>query len=38
MAPLTKNEKKTSLLPMIIINRFEKNYGTIRGRGGKPLG
>jgi hypothetical protein len=29
--------KKTSLLPMTFINRFEKNYGTIRGGGGKNL-
>jgi hypothetical protein len=28
-------KKKTSLLPMTIINRFEKNYGTIKGGGGK---
>jgi hypothetical protein len=35
MAPLTKNEKKTSLLPITVINRFEKEYGTIRGGGGK---
>jgi hypothetical protein len=39
MAPLTKNEKKkTPLLPMIVINRFEKSYGTLKGgRGNNPL-
>jgi hypothetical protein len=30
MAPLTKNEKKTLLLPTTCINRFEKNCGTSR--------
>jgi len=35
IAPLIKNEKQTSLLPTTIINRFERNYGTIRGGGGK---
>jgi hypothetical protein len=35
MAPLTKNEKKkTPLLPMTIINRFEKSCGTFK-RGGR---
>jgi hypothetical protein len=34
MAPLMMNEKKTPLLPMTIINRFERSYGTFkRGRG-----
>jgi hypothetical protein len=34
MAPLTKNEKKkTPLLPMTIINRFEKSCGTFKGGG-----
>jgi hypothetical protein len=38
MAPLTMNEKKTPLLPMIVINKFEKIYGTFRGGGEKnPL-
>jgi hypothetical protein len=38
MAPLKNNEKKNSLLPMILINRFERICGTFRRRGGKnPL-
>jgi len=33
-----KNEKKLPLLPMIVINRFERSCGTFRGGGGKnPL-
>jgi hypothetical protein len=33
-----KNEKKTPLLPMTIINRFERSFGTFKGGGGKnPL-
>jgi len=35
MAPSRKNEKKTPLLPMTFINRFEKNYGTFKRGGGK---
>jgi len=35
MAPSMKNEKKTPLLPTTFINRFERNCGTFRGRGGK---
>jgi hypothetical protein len=36
MAPLMKNaEKKNPLLPMTIINRFEKSCGTFRRREGK---
>jgi hypothetical protein len=27
MAPLMNNEKKTPLLPMIMKNRFERNWG-----------
>jgi hypothetical protein len=34
MAPSTKNENKTMLLPMTLINRFERNCGTFR-RGGR---
>ncbi len=39
MAPLTNNEKKkTSLLPVTFINRFEKSCGTFkRGGGKKPM-
>jgi len=38
MAPLMKNEKKTHVVPMTFINRFERSYGTFRRRGGKnPL-
>jgi hypothetical protein len=39
MAPLTKNEKKKHpLLPMTLINMFEKSCGIFRGRGGRnPL-
>ncbi len=39
MAPLTKNEKKKHpLLPMRLINGFEKSCGTFRRKGGKnPL-
>jgi hypothetical protein len=38
MACLTKNEKKTPLLFMIVINRFEKSCGTFKKREGKnPL-
>jgi hypothetical protein len=38
MAPSTKNEDKTSLLPMTLINRFEKSCDTFIGSGGKnPL-
>jgi hypothetical protein len=36
VATLTNNEKKNPpLLPMIIICRFERNYGTFKGGGGK---
>ncbi len=31
MTPLTMNEKKNPLLPMIVINRFLKSCGTLRG-------
>jgi hypothetical protein len=34
MAPLMKNEKKIPLLPMIVINRFERSCGTFRRRQG----
>jgi len=38
MACLTQNEKKTPLLFMIVINRFEKSCGTFKKREGKnPL-
>jgi hypothetical protein len=38
MAPLMKNKKKISLLPMAVINRFERSCGTFKGGGGKnPL-
>jgi hypothetical protein len=36
MTTLMKNEKKKSpLLPMTLINRFEKSCGILRGGGGK---
>jgi hypothetical protein len=36
MASLIKT--KPPLLPMIVINRFKRSYGTFKGRGGKnPL-
>jgi len=28
-------KRKSSLLPMTFINRFEISYGTLKGRGGK---
>ncbi len=34
MAPSTKNEKTTPLLPTTLINRFERSCGTFR-RGGR---
>jgi len=38
MAPSTRNEKKTPLLPMTLISRFEKICGTFKKGGGKnPL-
>jgi hypothetical protein len=38
MAPLTKNGTKIPpLLPMIVIDRFERSCGTFRGGGGKNL-
>jgi hypothetical protein len=38
MAPLTNNEKKTLLLPMVVINRFEISCGTFKRRKGRnPL-
>jgi hypothetical protein len=38
MAPLTNNEKKSPLLPMVVISGFERNCGTFKGGGGRnPL-
>jgi len=38
MAPLMKNGKKIPLLPMTVINRFERSRGTFKGGEGKnPL-
>jgi hypothetical protein len=36
MAPLTKNEKKTLLLPTTRINGFEKSCATFK-KGGKKI-
>jgi hypothetical protein len=38
-APLIKNFKKktTPLLPMMVINRFERSCATFRGGGGRNL-
>jgi len=38
MTTSTKNKNKnTPLLPMTLINRFERSSGTFKGRGGNPM-
>jgi len=32
-----KKKKRTPLLPMTLINRFERSCGTFKGRGGNPM-